>query len=332
MLAHGSGGLSVSGFSVGDGVASITDKENNIILDKLQDEVDTKFGPKKADSILLSDVYSEMSLISRACRVADCGTFLEYHVTETEKKLHAANFCRDRLCPMCNWRRSLKIFGQMSRIMDYLEKDGYRFLFLTLTVKNCSSGDLPATVKMLFDGWRYLYHKNKVFRTVVCGTYRGLEVTRNRDTGEFHPHFHVILAVRPDYFHKAYITQAQWSELWRSACDLAYNPIVHIETVKAGVGGLGGAVAEMAKYAVKSADYLTGSMDEKLAYVSAFLSALTNRKLVSLTGCFRKAGKLLALDDMENGDLIHVDDDSLRDDVACMVVRYGWRNGLYVRL
>lgn len=335
MLAHGSGGSSVSGCvaSASDGSSSITNTHGITTLDRLQDEIDTKFTPKKADTFLLSDVYGKLSLDGRAARVSDCGTFLEYLVNDTEKKLHAANFCRDRLCPMCNWRRSLKIFGQMSKIMDFLQQEGYRFLFLTLTVKNCPAEKLPETVNALFAGWRYLYHKNKIFRSLICGTYRGLEVTRNSNTGEFHPHLHCILAVRPDYFKGGnYITQAQWSKLWQSACALDYDPIVHIQTVKAGARGLGGAVAEVAKYAVKSSDYLSGSMDDKLAYVSAFLSALTRRKLVSLTGCFRKAGKLLNLDDMEAGDLIHIDDDSIREDLQYMIVRYGWRNGIYVRL
>lgn len=324
VLPDGCGGSSAT-------LTNVSSSDCSRILAELQDEVSSKFVSKKEDTFLLSDVYSSLGFDSRSCRVSDCGTFLEYYVTESEKKLHAANFCRDRLCPMCNWRRSKKIFSQMSRIMDYLEKDGYRFLFLTLTVKNCSVENLRLTIDNLFSGWRYLYHKNRVFRTVVCGTYRGLEVTRNKETGEFHPHFHVILAVRPDYFTRSYVTQEHWSNLWRSACDLAYDPIVHIETVKSGSRGLSGAVSEAAKYAVKSSDYLIGSMDDRLSYVSAFLSSLTNRKLVSLTGCFRKAGKLLSLDDMENGDLVHVDNDDFREDLAYMIVRYGWRNGLYVR-
>jgi len=69
-----------------------------------------------------------------------------------------------------------------------------------------------------------------------------------------------------------------------------------------------------------------------LSYVSAFLNALTSRRLISFTGCFNKVRKLLNLDDAETGDLVHVDDDTLREDVATMIVRYGWRNGVYVRI
>lgn len=48
---------------------------------------------------------------------------------------------------MCAWRRSLKIFGQVSKVMDHVEKNyNYRYIFLTLTVKNCYGEDLKDTL------------------------------------------------------------------------------------------------------------------------------------------------------------------------------------------
>ena len=310
---------------------SITTSNFTMIESKLQEEVATKFQPKKEASLLLSEVYRKLDLISRAVRVFGCGSYLEYHVTEQEKKLHTANFCKDRLCPMCNWRRSLKIFGQVSQVMNELEKQGYQFLFLTLTVKNCSASDLPDTVQMLFDGWRKLYNKKGIFQKSVSGSFRSLEVTRNIRTSFFHPHLHVILAVRPDYFSgRNYISQAEWGHLWRSCCDLDYDPVIDIRKIKPGSEGLSGAVAEVSKYAVKATDFLKGSMDDMTSYVISFLSALSRRRLCSFTGCFIDIRKQLSLDDVENGDLVFVESDRLREDVAYMVVRYFWRSGFYV--
>lgn len=304
---------------------------SNMILDSLQGEVEQRFQPKKCASEKLSAVYRSMNLLGRASRVRDCGSYLEFHVTESEKKLHLSNFCKDRLCPMCNWRRSLKIFSQVSRVMDCLESQGYNFLFLTLTVKNCSSDDLPRTCQILFDGWRNLYHEKTVFRKSVLGSFRSLEVTRNKRTREFHPHLHVVLAVKPDYFKHGYISQEQWAELWRSCCSLDYIPVIDIRRIKEDSRGLSGAVAEVAKYAVKSSDFLDGTFSECSAYVSSFLSALSGRRLCSFTGVFSEVRKQLSLDDVENGDLVHVDSDSLRPDVAYMIVRYSWKSGVYVR-
>ena len=303
---------------------------SSIELD-LQDEIDSKFLPKKKDALLLADIYNHLGMDGRMCRVADCGSYLEYHVIDDAKTLHIANFCKDRLCPMCNWRRSLKIFGQVSQVMDVLEGQKYRFLFLSLTVKNCSADDLPATVQVLYDGWRQLYHKHKIFRRSIEGTFRSLEVTRNPKDGTYHPHLHVILAVRPDYFRCGYIPQSEWSAMWRSCCKLDYQPIVDIRTIKPNDKGLSGAVAEVAKYAVKSSDFLRGSLDDMARTAWDFLTALSGRRLCSFTGVFAKIRKQLALDDIESGDLINVDGNNLRDDVAYMIVRYRWAAGYYER-
>lgn len=302
-----------------------------VALRSLQEEISLKFSPKRDQSIVLGSVYSLMELDRRSDRVFSCGTYLEFKVTEERSKLQHSNFCKDRLCPMCNWRRSLKIFSQVSRIMDNL--DGYEFLFLTLTVKNCSAEDLPITVQALFDGWRYLYNKNKEFRSVIFGTFRSLEVTRNKIDGSFHPHLHCILAVKPSYFKKGYITQKRWSELWQSACGLDYNPIVHVQKVKDTGKGIAGAVAEATKYSVKGTDFLSADdLDQSASFVQAFLSALSYRRLCGWTGVFASVRRQLNLDDAESGDLVNVDGDLIREDVACMIVRYSWRAGAYSRI
>ena len=38
-------------------------------------------------------------------------------------KLHKAEFCRHRLCPTCNWRKSLKLFSQMKEVSARLLQD-----------------------------------------------------------------------------------------------------------------------------------------------------------------------------------------------------------------
>ena len=110
---------------------------------------------KKLKTIDLAKSYRRLSLNvnpmfeNKAFRVRDCGTYLEYKkfIDTGEKKLHQANFCKVRLCPMCAWRRSLKIFGQVSIVMDHVEENyNYKYIFLTLTVKNCYGEDLRDTL------------------------------------------------------------------------------------------------------------------------------------------------------------------------------------------
>lgn len=339
----------------------------------LQGEIEEKFQPKKKRSLRLAELYAELSQMckaeadalsvdfdrnyaeifrGRADRVENCGTLLEFRVTEQEKRLHKGNFCKDRFCPMCNWRRTLKVFGQVSQIMNVLEAKSYRFLFLTLTVRNCSGDDFSKTIQMMYDGWRTLYHdyfrKNKTLKAVICGAFRSLEVTINKKKGMFHPHFHVILAVKPEYFHKAYIKQAQWTEMWRTCCGLDYEPVVDIRTVKprldenTGEMLVAGAVSEISKYAVKDVDYLGLDDDgrdsrqldllglDRTYYLRVLALGLKGRRLVDMTGCFREVKSQLGLDDTEDGDLVHVEKEEIREDVAYLIVKYQWRNGVYV--
>lgn len=67
-------------------------------------------------------------------------------------KLYQAYFCKNCLCPMCNWRRSMKYsYQDTSRIVDEAIKQEpkARFLFLTLTVKNVEGEALNSTISQL---------------------------------------------------------------------------------------------------------------------------------------------------------------------------------------
>lgn len=301
-------------------------------------------------------------------KVDDCGTFLQYRVTPEAASLVHANFCRDRMCPLCNWRRSLKVFGQVSKIMTELDKGGYRYLFLTLTIRNVWGDELPAAIQALYDGWRVLYHDyirgsghsaEKRLKGVIAGTFRALEVTVSDGryhpewAGSFHPHLHVILAAEKSYFQRGhYLTTGDWQEIWRNACNLNYNPSIKIEAVRpkecAGPFDVpteagkpldyAGAVAELSKYPLKDADFVGADADyhqQEGQYMDWLLKALRRRRLIGLTGCFRDVARALALDDMETGDLVDVngaegEEQELRDDVNYLMVNYHWRCGAYV--
>ena len=88
--------------------------------------------------------------------------------------------------------------------MDVIE-DNYDFLFLTLTVPNCTGYDLPETIDNLQYGFRRLLQMKK-FKNAVKGYFKALEVTINKKrfcTAMYHPHYHVILAVDKSYFNVA---------------------------------------------------------------------------------------------------------------------------------
>jgi len=268
----------------------------------------------------------------RASKLENCGNWLEFrrYLDSGEKTLNRANFCRYRLCPMCGWRRSQKMFGQTSQVMDIAEKEGYRFVFVTLTIRNCEGSALGKDISRLFRAWSNLLRQKK-YKSAVCGWMRILEITHNVDRksesfNTYHPHIHAIWAVKPSYFKGGnYIPQAALIQDWKKAAHLSYDPNVDIRAVRK--NRTHGAIKEVSKYATKSDDYLTDDDELTDSGVKILDRALVGRRLVSWGGSLKEIKAQLNLDDVETGDLIHVDGEQIRDDLAYVIESYSWHAG-----
>src|SRR5467141_1715975 len=65
--------------------------------------------------------------------------------------LKNAWFCRVRHCPVCQWRRSLMWQAKVYQALPALLRDfpDTRFLFMTLTIRNCPVNELRQTLKLM---------------------------------------------------------------------------------------------------------------------------------------------------------------------------------------
>jgi plasmid rolling circle replication initiator protein Rep len=206
-----------------------------------------------------------------AVRVEQCSQVLEFARdppgTGVRKyKLKNAWFCRVRHCPVCQWRRALKYQAKVYRALPALLRDfpDTRFLFMTLTVRNCPVGELRTTLDRMRRAWVRLTQ----LRTFPArGWVRAVEITRSQRDRSAHPHYHCLLMVPPAYFQGDYLKQAEWAELWRQCLRIDYKPVVDIRTVKLALvpttqrvnkppAHLWEAVAEIIKYAVKPSDMI----------------------------------------------------------------------------
>lgn len=287
-------------------------------------------------------VYANTDKANRYVKVFDCALYMDFKKffeDEIEKlKLHKAYFCKDRLCPVCAWRRTLKVFAQASAVMTEAVNRGYKFVFLTLTIKNVKSDSLGNTIDDMMLGFSKL-RKRRNFKAAFHGFFRALEITYNKDTDEYHPHFHIVLAVKKNYFRsKYYIEQAELTQMWKEVMDLDYTPIVHIETFKSATKKeLAKSTAEVAKYTVKDSDYLIrdsqGKLDiertDKVVYTLA--EALFNRRLIAWGGILKDIHKQLNLDDAEDGNLVITDQED-EPGGAFIIVRYRWGVGATGRM
>lgn len=283
----------------------------------------------KMKSLDVSDSFKRISFtkederfLKKADKVANCCNFLEFkrYFENNERKLHKAYFCKDRLCPGCMVRRSRKIYGQVSQVMD-IATQKYDFLFLTLTVKNCKSDELANTLTQMFDAWTKMFRRKNV-KLAVKGWFRALEITHNIDKSSpnfdtYHPHFHIILAVNKSYFKsRSYINHDEWVHTWKDCLDVDYTPVVDIRRFKSNSKkDMSKSLAEAAKYTVKDNDYLVRDKNENVveditdSSIYTLSVALRARRLIAFGGELKKIHKELNLDDAENGDLIMTDND-----------------------
>jgi plasmid rolling circle replication initiator protein Rep len=126
-------------------------------------------------TLRLAQAYKRINS-SKYKRIIECGGYLEFRrYSDNALKLKTANFCQTRLCPTCNWRRSKKIFAQVSKIMDNIQSD-YEFVFLTLTVKNVKGEALKKQISSMVAAYKTLCLRKR-FKDAVRGWVNG---RRNR--------------------------------------------------------------------------------------------------------------------------------------------------------
>ncbi|MGG3928573.1 protein rep [Metabacillus fastidiosus] len=290
----------------------------------------------RVESLKLAKSYRRLGMIKKAERVSECASFLKFMECPKghTKRLTWANFCRVRLCSMCTWRKSLLVSHQVRLVTHEANKrEKLRWLFLTLTVQNIEGENLSVELGKMMKAWQR-FSQRKAFSKNVVGWFRALEITRNNDKKSewydtYHPHFHVLIAVKPSYFKGGnYLSQKEWTSLWQKSMQVDYTPIVHVQAVKnkrniekenqilekqSEVEALNKAVLETAKYPLKSADFLLDDEKATDSAVSVLDSAMDRRRLLAYGGLLKEiwvelqnADKVQDVED-EDVDMVHVD-------------------------
>jgi len=320
---------------------------------------------KKVKNLILADSLHRLGEHKKAHRVWWCSTCLAFRESlegVVEKVLESANFCRERLCPMCQWRKSLKIFYQTGKVMDVVQQryENLVPIFLTLTLKNCTATELLGKIDEILKGW-VNFTRHWRIRKRVKGWFRALEVTydgdeyisqkrydkgkgyydkigirpgdKNPNFDTFHPHIHAILLVDKSYFRgKDYMQTAEWVQTWRTSMGLDYDPVCDVRVVK-NQKGKRKEIAEVAKYTLKDSEFLTKNKDLTDRLVKILGEALKNRRLFAFGGLLKVIAKELGTERPDEGDLIHIDDETVRADIATVLTVYRWHFGLanYIR-
>lgn len=307
-----------------------------------------KWDLHKQNNLKLVELYKQAikinpSVISpkRLQDLADCASQLEYlQDAEGNKKLYKTYFCRVRLCPMCQWRRSLKLFSQVSKITDYInqqQNNQVRYLFITLTQKNCSGSELVQEINKINKSFSLLVDKTKrvqpasKFKKMLLGYIKSTEVTYNPKTKTYHPHLHCIFAVQGEYFNKEnYINKNSWRAIWADLLKVDYLPQINVQAIKPARQQK--AVAELAKYPAKVSSILNLPQMQAVQVVMDLTTLCYKRRFVAFGGIFKKTKALLKLQDIEaeNVDLMGAGNIKEFNYVARAIYKYNVKFGCYI--
>lgn len=280
-------------------------------------------------------MYAGVAQFERyAQRMSECSGLLRFgwvnnsETGESRLRLREAHFCRVRHCNTCQWRRALmwqaRFYQSLPGLVEVHPKA--RWIFLTLTVRNCLITDLRSTLKHMNQSWQRLI-KRRDFKPVL-GWVRTTEVTRGDDNSA-HPHFHALLMVPPSWFKGAnYVKQSRWVELWGDCLQVDYLPNVDVRAVKprapksgqtpveATAQALQGAVAETLKYSVKATDMVA----DEAWFLE--LTRQTHRARFVATGGALKS--VLKVDQESDDDLALTDGDNDGQDDGSRLA-FNWR-------
>lgn len=147
-------------------------------------------------------------LQKKAHNVETCADYMsgDYYAFQGVKDIQKVNLCRDRFCDNCQNTLSVQRFQKYEPILTKFVEDGYLIDHVVLTIPNVLIGDLSRTLERMFKAYKrlniFLAGKKNV-RNVdfsfygYVGSIRALEITRNAETGRYHPHFHCLFMRRP---------------------------------------------------------------------------------------------------------------------------------------
>ena len=229
-------------------------------------------------------------------RITECGDFIKI---TAEGKTKILNLCKNRLCVVCAWRRSIKLYGETVRMFDYLnQKYKYKFLFLTVTVKNVPAEDLTSQINHLNASYKRLY-ESKAFKRFSRGNIKNVEITYNQKSETFHGHIHSIIAVDDDYFinKDKYTGQATLRRIWERSARVSYYTQVDVRKIDTSDTN---AIAECCKYAAKISNvYQIADTSHREFVIKTLIRAIHNRRLHTLSKCFKEAAAAVKINDDE---------------------------------
>ena len=257
----------------------------------------------KRDALEVGSRLVAAGLVKRGYRIKMCGSELAFRECRECGHLiiERAQLCRDRLCPICNWRLALKRYSSMSQIMDVVRKTvrpDATIALMTYTVRNCAPEAINQTLGSMQKAWNRMLAQRYI-RPYVIGWARSIEVTYNHSTGELHPHYHVIMICDDE------ATLGELQRDWLKQCRKEGLTVTidaqHYEAIKGDRtegDSLAKSILETYKYMVKSSDV----MAMPLGVLRQFAEGVAGKRLISFGGIIKQIARELEADKLDSAE------------------------------
>lgn len=237
----------------------------------------------KRRSLNIADLYfAEGSPRSiRLCeRILNCSNDLIYVLdddinspTYGRTTFENARWCCVRHCSFCQFARARRLKAKFFKTFTLENVGEFDWIFLTLTLKNCQDNEIRSTIDLMNKAW------SKLTRRVdfpAQGFIRSFEITMQRDRlpsdgkrktssgsasrsedGHLmaHPHLHIVLCMKSDYYENNFKDKDWWIDQWQSCLRVDYRPSISIKKIVDYENDLVSALLETLKYTTKPADF-----------------------------------------------------------------------------
>lgn len=245
----------------------------------------------------------------RADRIMSCGTFIELKNMKKTLKISSGNFCHDKYCSLCQRIRRTKRYAQMLNVLNVLRERGEIYPednpnrlivgMVTLTQKNVPVAELGAEIDTLSKAIKRLT-QTVTWTRAIHGYAKSMEITYNKTTRTFHPHFHFLVIWNKDQL----LHSAKIQELWKRSLRADYFPQCDIREAYGLNANLKSIISECLKYNIKEAKKGDEPLykDLSLSEFQKFIEAIRGRRFVSYGGIIANVRKELNYPENEEND------------------------------
>jgi len=131
----------------------------------------------------------KLAALDSPLKKAYLNTYYCNHVLEQDGKTIIGKYCSNRWCYECNRIRTAKLINGYKPVVKEFKDPAY----IVLTVKNIPGEQLRSKIQQMNAVFRKLVHLVLIRDEIYIEAIRTIEVTYNILTGEYHPHFNVIV-------------------------------------------------------------------------------------------------------------------------------------------